>query len=192
MEMVTEYEVEGCWAKPRSGHTCRACGQIQEAVPEEGHFNSKYWALQQPDGQFLLCCPDGCSNEDADAVMAEYLKLVQYTVDGSKSYDFRLDYTKTINYWIEPSGKVHPLSKQEHVDFACEKDMSESDLDDAGWVKITGSNTPGGIMLVMSAKPLTSYQVKAVVDIGQAHSGKCDEFLQCVNERGGVCADIAR
>ena len=60
MVNVTDFEVYGCWTSPESKVECE-CGTVMEQVPEEGHFNSKYWALKRNDGMVLKCCPKGCA-----------------------------------------------------------------------------------------------------------------------------------
>ncbi len=91
MKLVTTYEVEGCWSTQNllksSPTRCRKCGSIMEPVPQEGHFNSKYWELQRLEDEVLVCCPEGCKEKDAVNAWRTYDKVRSWCTEGSKSYD---------------------------------------------------------------------------------------------------------
>lgn len=143
MDMITNYEVEGCWTSiPPAGNNepsrCRRCGTILELTPKEKHFNSKYWSLQQLDGLLLANCPEGCSVKDAKDLMLDYLKFYRYCTEGSQSYKYEMDYERIDDAWVSPNGQFYPVPPEGHNDFAYdEMDCLQDDLENKGWAKIS-------------------------------------------------------
>lgn len=135
--MNPNYEVEGCWSTLKHGTCCRACGEKLIQVPKEGHYNTKYWKFQKDDGLILLCCPNNCSEEIAVKKLREFLKIKYYCTPNSKSWNYKLDYNLISNAWINLRGKVYPLADRQHIDFAFERNIEESILENQGWLKLT-------------------------------------------------------
>jgi hypothetical protein len=137
MKIITNYEVEGCWSSSKSGIKCRACGTEMQSVPKENHYNSKYWRLSRNDGLGLVCCPKGCNVKEAEKRMKEFLKIQYYCIIKSESWNYKLDYNKIKDAWIDRQGKVYPLGTREHNDFAFEHNTDERTLEKKGWLKLT-------------------------------------------------------
>jgi len=139
MKIVTEYEVEGSWTdlskKDRS--RCRSCGSILEAVPQEGHFNSQYHYLKRDDGLDLVCCPKGCSDDEATTKMREFLKIIHWCTGNSHSYKWMLDYSKIFHCWIDRKGTIYPVSAMGHIAFCQDRGTTQWKLESEGWVKMS-------------------------------------------------------
>jgi len=180
MKMITDYEVEGCWANPKSEIKCRLCGTEMQSVPEKNHFNSQYWKLARDDGAILKCCPNGCSTKIAESIMKEFLKIRKYCVTKSESWSYKLDYNKIKDAWIDRHGKVYPLEIREHVAFAYERNTDERALENKGWLKLTS-------MDFYWRKKLSKRQIDMLFDYIMAVGIKKDveNFQEYIDEETG-------
>lgn len=141
MEMIIDYEVEGCWTTEKAQTQCRCCGAIEERVPKKGHYNSRYHYLKQEDGCDLYCCPAGCSVEKAEQKMKIFLEIYQFCTPGNHSYQYQIDYTKVRSSWISPEGDFYPVPIQGHRYFAENViGMSERKLEERRWAKVSTSH----------------------------------------------------
>lgn len=152
-----DYEVEGCWSSLTSKTKCRNCGTLLEEVHKEGHPNSDYWELQQHAKERLICCPNNCSVIIAENKIKEFLKVRNYCIDNSESWNFKLDYKIIKHAWIDRKGKVYPMDIREHVSFAYDLNTSEQALEQKGWLKLTGRD-------LMWEKALSKKQIDFVFD----------------------------
>ncbi len=157
MKMITDYEVEGCWSRPKSKRKCRLCGTEMELVPKENHYNSQYWRLARDDGTMLVCCPKGCDVKTAEKRMEKFLKIRCYCIAESESWHYKLDYNKIEDAWIDRQGTVYPLGIREHNDFAFEHNTDERTLEKKGWLKLTS-------MELFWEKKLSQQQINMVFD----------------------------
>jgi len=115
MNMVTDYEVYGCWTYEDVKGVCPKCSSTLELVPEEGHYNSKYWRLKRDDGLDLYCCPKGCNNDFLGAIRDNAKELDEKTL---KSFCFvhDVDYEKgDMNILHDYYSSVHVLPVREFV-----------------------------------------------------------------------------
>lgn len=158
-----DYEVEGCWSGLTSKSKCRNCGTFLKEVPKEGHTNSHFWRLQQLNKERLICCPNNCSVIIAEKKMEEFLKLQNYCINNSESWDYTLNYKIIKHAWIDRKGEVYPIGIREHVNFAHGLGLSEQDLEQKGWLKLTSMN-------FMWEKKLSQKQVDFVFDYLVANS----------------------
>jgi len=168
MEMITVYEVEGCWTQEREVNPtlCRLCGTKLEKVPEKGHYNSKYWSLKQNDGLDLFCCPNGCSTKKADKAFKKYYELKPFLTEESTSYNIVLDYTKIFYGWLSPRGELHPVGFQEHNYYATEVlNKSERELEVKGWAKLSKNSC-----FSISKEGFTKKQKDFIFDYMIAHN----------------------
>ena len=157
--MKTDYEVEGCWTTARKINTrCRVCGSLMIPVPKEGHFNSSYWNMQRHDKEQLICCPKGCSVNDGEKKIKEYLAIRGYCTKKSESWKWELDYTIVRNAWINRKGKVYPVGVREHIDFAYDMGTTEQLLEQKGWLKLSGR------IDLMWVKSLSKRQIDFIFD----------------------------
>lgn len=180
MKLITKYEVEGCWSSINSKSKCRYCGTKLEEVPKKGHCNSKYWALQRDDGTFLMCCPDGCNLELAENKMREYLKIQYYCTKNSESYNYKLDYKKINNAWIDRKGKIFPCSTREHVDLAYDLDSDERTLEKMGWLKLSNLN------FYWEEKTLSQNQINIIFDYMKIYdNNKFEKFKEIIDNKSG-------
>ena len=131
MEMIKDYEVEGCWTSTdkKRKTKCRACGAVMENVPKEGHYNSHYWQLQRHEQERLVCCPNGCSEKLSVQKFREFNKIIYYCTKNSESWNYKLDYGLVHNAWIDRKGKIFPCEYQKHIDLAYELNSDERTLD---------------------------------------------------------------
>lgn len=175
-----DYEVEGCWSGLASKTKCRNCGTLLEEVPKEGHPNSDYWELQQHSKERLICCPNNCSIIIAEKKMKEFLKVRNYCIKSSESWNFKLDYKIIKHAWIDRKGKVYPLEIREHVDFAFDLDLTEQDLEQKGWLKLTGRD-------LIWEKALSKKQIDFVFDylIENNFEKLTKEFMEHSNYKFG-------
>ena len=157
MKIITDYEVEGCWAGVKSKSKCRVCGTKFQLVPKKNHFNSQYWKLARNDGTFLKCCPNGCSVETGEKTFADFNKIRKYCANNDESWNYKLDYTKIKDAWIDRNGNVYPLESREHIGFAIERNINEHTLENQGWLKLT-------FMEFFWEKKLSKQQINIIFD----------------------------
>lgn len=155
--MKTDYEIEGCWSGLKIQSHCRACGTLMVSVPQENHFNSQYWRLQKHDKEQLICCPKNCPVTLAEKKIKDYLAIRHYCTGKSATWKWELDYKSFKNAWIDRTGKVFPMEIREHVNFACNMDTSEQELEDKGWLKLS-------MMDLMWQRKLSKRQIDFVFD----------------------------
>lgn len=88
---LTAHErIEGSWANtvdPKKFGHCRHCGAQTVEVPQKGHINSVYWKLlQRPGEETLVCCPNGCTEEEGDITFAMSRPVVGMVTPKGKFY----------------------------------------------------------------------------------------------------------
>lgn len=142
MKMILDYEVEGSWSVKKSKHKsrCRVCGALLKEVPQEGHFNSRYWHLKRTPDEILVCCPKGCKVETAERIMKEYLAVRHYCIEGSESYKFSLDFDRIKHAWIDREGKIYPCELYGHILLAEDLGYDEVHFEQTGWLKLSQLN----------------------------------------------------
>lgn len=174
--MKTDYEVEGGWSTLKNGTRCRACGEKLIEVPKEGHYNSKYWKLKKDDRCLLLCCPNNCSEEVAVKKIREYSKIKGYCTLNSESWNYKLDYHTIYDAWIDKRGKVYPFESRGHINFAWERNTTESLLEKQGWLKLTNKE-------FFWHKKLSKRQIDMIFDYIMVMGVEQDikEFKECID-----------
>lgn len=188
--MIKDYEVEGCWTTKKSERKrkCRNCGALEELVPEEGHFNSRYWNLKRNDGLDLFCCPNGCSVKDAESKMKYFIAFYKYMIEGSESYNYKLDYKKIRFFWLDKKGRMYPCESNEHEEIAVDFfNCSSLRLKNNGFIESI-FESKNNICLISENK-ITKKQVNILIDWMHDNNIKTKEFMEEI-ESGNYCFSV--
>jgi hypothetical protein len=186
MKMILDTEVEGCWTfesrltsdPPR----CRNCGAILEPVPDQGHFNSRYLNRKLHPADTLVCCPDGCSERDAEQAVNKFLNIKDWCTSESTSWKWVLDLKSIRDAWIDRNGEIYPCVRSGHTEIARYLNKNALSLEREGWIKIAGGGTIFYSELSKYPNP-TNKQFNTLFDwcvaTGQAHiynEFKCPQY----------------
>lgn len=128
MESKHGGRIEGCWANtvdPKKFSKCRHCGTRQVAVPKEGHPNSHFWRLlQRPGEECLVCCPNGCMEEEGDYTFYMSRNVTGMVTPEGKIFEKGDFVMERIGPYKTP-GFEHPKEA---------KGRDEDELLEAGWM----------------------------------------------------------